>query len=72
MAEHGPVTSPDQHKPTNLRLARAGGVMSIAVLLLMTIGNHKGRVEDIWLIVCAGGLILAVVGDWVLRRNGLR
>ncbi|WP_433614120.1 DUF2631 domain-containing protein [Dactylosporangium sp. CA-139114] len=72
MSEHEPVTSPDQHKPGHPRAARFGAAVSVLVLLTMLVGNHRGRVEDIFLIVCAGLLVLALVGDWVLRRNGLR
>jgi hypothetical protein len=72
VAEHEPVTSPDQHKPGHPRAARIGAVVMALSLLTCLIGNHRGRVEDIFLIVSAGILILAVVGDWVLRRNGLR
>jgi len=67
-----PVLSPDQKKPGSPRAARVGAAVTLLLLLSCLIGNHKGRIEDIWLVVCAGGLILAVVGDWVLRRNGLR
>jgi hypothetical protein len=38
----------------------------------MVMGNHKGRIEDIFLVAVAGGLILMLIIDWVLRRNGLR
>jgi hypothetical protein len=38
----------------------------------MVLGNHQGRIEDIFLIAMAGGLILMLIIDWVLRRNGLR
>lgn len=67
-----PVTSPDQHKPTNLKAARIGGIATIAILLLMTIGNHEGKVEDIWLVGLAGLLAVIMVGDWLLRKNGLK
>ncbi|WP_426510645.1 DUF2631 domain-containing protein [Dactylosporangium sp. McL0621] len=72
MSEHEPVTSPDQLKPGHPRAARAGAAVSALILLTMLVGNHRGRVEDIFLIAGAGLLILALVGDWVLRRNGLR
>ncbi|MEV6931148.1 DUF2631 domain-containing protein [Dactylosporangium sp. NPDC051485] len=72
MSEHEPVTSPDQHKPGNPRAARIGAGVSAVILLTMLVGNHHGHVEDIFLIAGAGLLILALVGDWVLRRNGLR
>ncbi|MEV0561297.1 DUF2631 domain-containing protein [Dactylosporangium sp. NPDC050588] len=72
MAEHEPVTSPDQHKPGHPRAARFGAAVTVLLILGMLVGNHQGRVEDIWLIATAGVLVLALVGDWVLRRNGLR
>jgi hypothetical protein len=72
VAGHEPVTSPDQHKPGTPRAARIGAVTIALLLLSLTIGNHRGQIENIWLIAIAGLLILAVVGDWVLRRNGLR
>jgi hypothetical protein len=72
VSEHEPVTSPDQHKPGHPRAARFGAAVSVLILLSMLIGNHRGRVEDIFLIAGAGLLVLALVGDWVLRRNGLR
>ena len=67
-----PVTAPDQHKPTNLRWARIGGVGSIAVLLLMLLGNHEGQIENLFLIGTAGLIAAVLVGDAVLRRKGLR
>ncbi|MFY1695151.1 MULTISPECIES: DUF2631 domain-containing protein [unclassified Solwaraspora] len=72
MAGTEPVTSPDQHKPGHRKLGRIGAVVSALALLSMLIGNHDGRVEDIWLIALAVGLLAIVVGDTVLRRNGLR
>ena len=66
------VTSPDQHKPGPARLARAGAVISIVALLLMLIGNHEGRVEDLFLIGTAALLAAIVIGDAVLRRYGIK
>jgi len=71
VAGNEPVTSPDQHKPTNVKLARIGGIATIAILLLMTIGNHNGHVEDIWLVGLALVLAALMVGDWLMRKNGL-
>ena len=67
------VTSPDQHKPTiSKRLARFGAIATIVILLAMLYGNHRGRVEDIFLIGIAAVLALLLVLDFVLRRAGLR
>ena len=67
-----PVTAPDQHQPTNLKWARIGGVGSIAVLLLMLLGNHDGQTENLFLIGTAAVIAAVLIGDAVLRRNGLR
>ncbi|GAA4448393.1 hypothetical protein GCM10023170_031220 [Phytohabitans houttuyneae] len=67
-----PVTSPDQRKPGGRKASRIGAVFTILVLLSLLIGNHTGRVEDVFLIVIAGVLTLILIGDVVLRRNGLR
>ena len=67
-----PVTSPDQHKPSNYKIARIGAVATIVLLLMMICGNHKGRIEDLFLIGFAVLLAGFLVGDWLLRKNGLK
>ncbi|BCJ34819.1 hypothetical protein Athai_23220 [Actinocatenispora thailandica] len=66
------ITSPDQRKPLNRKAARAGAIICAIVCLLMTIGNQKGHVGDVFLVVTAVLLVGAVVLDWLLRKNGLR
>ncbi|MEV0809769.1 DUF2631 domain-containing protein [Micromonospora sp. NPDC050200] len=72
MAGSEPVTAPDQHKPGHRKSGRIGAVVTALALLAMLCGNHEGRVEDIWLVSLALLLLAIVVGDVVLRRNGLR
>lgn len=73
VSDDEPVTSPDQRRPTiSGRLARFGAVFTVVALLAMLIGNHEGRVEDYILIGIASLIALALVVDFVLRRNGLR
>lgn len=72
MAGNEPVTSPDQHKPGQAKAARIGAVLVIISLLAMLLGNHRGFVENYWLVAVAGFLLLVLVLDWVLRKNGLR
>ena len=72
MAADEPVTAPDQHKPSNYRLARIGAVATIVILLTMLCGNHKGHVEDLFLVGTAALLAAFLVGDWLMRKNGLR
>ena len=71
MAEE-PVYAPDQLKPGNRKWARRGAIGSAVVLLLYLWGNHEGNTENIWLIGLALLLVAVVLGDVVLRRNGLK
>ena len=72
MAGDEPVTSPDQHKPAHMKLLRFGAVVTAVILVAMAVGNHKGKVEDIFLVGIAVGLILMLIVDGWLRRSGLR
>lgn len=72
MAGSEPVTSPDQHKPGHRRAGQIGAVVSAVAMLCMLVGNHEGAIEEIWLVGIAVGLLAIVIGDVVLRRNGLR
>jgi len=71
-AESDPVYAPDQLKPGNRKMARIGALGTAVVMLLFFWGNHEGNTENIFLVVFAVGLILAVIADAVLRRNGLK
>jgi hypothetical protein len=72
----GEVTSPDQQKPGHRRSGRIAGVIVIVLLLAMTIGNHddgdSGLGENLMLIGFAALIAVILIGDAVLRRNGLR
>ncbi|GAA4900538.1 uncharacterized protein DUF2631 [Stackebrandtia albiflava] len=73
MAGHDePVTSPDQRKPTNRKLAYTVGIAAIITMVAYLYGNHEGRVEDLWLGGFAIVIALAIITDWVMVRNGLR
>jgi len=73
VAEHEPVIAPDQKKPGHRKAGRIGAVVvAISLVLMMFCNNEVSGVEKIWLISIAGALILAVIGDEVLRRAGLR
>jgi len=67
-----PVTSPDQHKPGPYKAARIAAVAVIIALLLMIFGNQKGHVETLWLIGIALVLLLILIYDWAVRRNGIK
>ncbi|MEU4241597.1 DUF2631 domain-containing protein [Actinoplanes sp. NPDC026619] len=71
-AEQETVYAPDQLKPGNRKWARRGALGSAAAMLLFFWGNHEGNTENIYLVLFAVGLIAIVIGDAVLRRNGLK
>ena len=41
-------------------------------MLAYLIGNHEGRIEDLWVLGIAGVMILIMVLDWRRRRNAWR
>jgi hypothetical protein len=54
------------------RTARIGGWCFVVIFLLMLIGNHEGRVEDLWLVglaLCTAGVL---VWDQLRRRASWR
>ncbi len=67
-----PITSPDQRKPGHPRLFWTLTIVASLLLLALTFGNHRGNVENVWLIALSAAGFLTVVIDWTLRRNGLR
>ena len=71
-AEQDPVYAPDQLKPGNRKLARLGALGAAAVMLMFFWGNHEGNTENVFLAIFAVGLIVIVIADAVLRRNGLK
>ncbi|CCQ16857.1 putative uncharacterized protein [Rhodococcus sp. AW25M09] len=48
---------------------RVAAIVVAAFLLLMIIGNHTGKVEDLWLIGFAVVLVGLVVRDVIVRRK---
>lgn len=68
-----PVTAPDQHKPGSLKAARIGAVITIIALLSMILGNNEvSDTAKLWLVGLAGLIAAILLGDWLLRKNGLR
>jgi small neutral amino acid transporter SnatA (MarC family) len=73
VASEEPVTSPDQHKPTPRRLMRIGSIAIVIILLLMLFGNNEVNLDaKLWLLGISGGIVLLLIADAVLHRNGLR
>jgi hypothetical protein len=73
VAESEPITSPDQRKPINRKAGRIGAILTALILLAMMFNNNEvSGTAKIWLIGTAAILLAIVIGDEVLRRNGLR
>lgn len=53
-------------------LVQVMGWVIVGGLLIMLIGNHKGRTEDIWLVVTALGIAGALLLDIRRRRTAWR
>lgn len=53
----------------NRTLMRVAGWFFAIFLLLMLIGNHSGKVEDMYLIGFAAAIIILLVRDIILRRR---
>ncbi|MEV0292922.1 DUF2631 domain-containing protein [Nocardia sp. NPDC050710] len=51
------------------RTFKIAAIVVALSLVAMTIGNHKGRVEDIFLVGFAAVLVGIVVRDWFLSRK---
>jgi hypothetical protein len=54
------------------KAGRIAGYVTIAFLLVMIIGNHEGRVEDLWLIGLALAIAVSLVWDARRRKNAWR
>jgi hypothetical protein len=76
VAADEPVTSPDQHKPGPRRAARVGAIGTVVLLVMMAFCAHggvqEGRIGLLYLALIAVLIVGVLVGDWVLRKNGLR
>jgi hypothetical protein len=72
VAEEEPVIAPDQLREGHPKLWRGLAIFSAVALVLMVIGNHRGRVEDIFLIASAVGLLGLLAFDALQRRYGIK
>lgn len=71
---HRPVDRPEDwgwHAEAG-KLARAGGWISVVVLLLMNIGNQTRHTENIWLTGVAALLVVILLYDRHRRKNSWR
>ena len=54
------------------RWGRVGAVIAIVFTFSYLIGNHEGRIEDIWVVAIAALMVLILLLDWRRRRNAWR
>ena len=54
------------------KAGRITGYLMIVFLLVMLIGNHEGRVEDLWLVGIALGILVSLIWDSRRRKNAWR
>ena len=54
------------------KAGRIAGYVMIAFLLVMLVGNHEGRVEDLWLVGSALILLGSLIWDSRRRKNAWR
>jgi hypothetical protein len=69
-----PVVAPDQLKaPPFRRLTLLAALATAAVLPCMAfVGNHEGNVEKVFLVGIAALILIGIIGDFFLRKAGLR
>jgi Protein of unknown function (DUF2631) len=69
-----PILSPDQLKPQPFRrLTVFAAFFSAAALVIMAFfGNHQGDTEKVFLVAIAALIVIVVIGDFFLRKAGLR
>ncbi|MEV6611549.1 MULTISPECIES: DUF2631 domain-containing protein [unclassified Kutzneria] len=54
------------------KATRIAGWLTAIALLLMLIGNHRGHIEDIYLIGVAAAIVLALIWDRIRSRTAWR
>ena len=54
------------------KTARITGYVMIVFLLVMLVGNHEGRVEDLWLVGSALLVLISLIWDARRRKNAWR
>jgi hypothetical protein len=54
------------------KAGRIAGCLIMVVLLAMIVGNHRGRVEDLWLIGIALAILVSLIWDTRRRKNAWR
>ncbi len=51
---------------------RVGAVIATLFIFAYLVGNHEGRIEDIWIVATGVLMIGVLVWDWRRRKNAWR
>jgi hypothetical protein len=51
---------------------RRGGWLMVIIILAYLVGNHEGRIEDIWVVASAVLLAVILIRDSLRRKNAWR
>ena len=51
---------------------RIAGWLTAIAMLLMLIGNHRGRIEDLYLVATAAVIVAALIWDRIRSRTSWR
>ena len=54
------------------RAGRVGAWIAVLFTLAYLVGNHRGRIEDLWVLGVAAGMVLILIMDWRRRKNAWR
>ena len=54
------------------KATRIAGWLTAVAMLLLLIGNHRGHIEDIYLIATAARIVLALIWDRIRSRTAWR
>jgi hypothetical protein len=54
------------------RFGRIGGWLTVLIVLAFLVGNHRGRVEDVWILGIAVVMVIILVADIFRRKNAWR
>jgi hypothetical protein len=51
---------------------RIGAWVAVVILLTYLLGNHEGRMEDLWIVSIAVLMVLVLIWDMRCRKNAWR
>ena len=59
------------HHEGDGKTSRIAGIVVVGFILLMMLGNHNGKVEDLWLLAVAGIMLIMIVVSLGNKRKSI-